>query len=192
MRSDFHSALISTGMPKTALHPRSACPRSSAVYDDPVTRAALIVLALALSSGCGTDPQGDDTSVDAVPHAGMTIDVLPMCQDHTLLARYPDGRQSRTTRRLALVSGIAPGSLFLVQRCGLRVQPAASACPSGATCTGSADLPGARCFDAYRVGEFVDGALMVDCGSRSESFNASGSPDGFLDISYASVKVTTF
>ena len=151
----------------------------------------IAALALILAA-CGTDPQGDDTSVDAVPHAGMTIDV--QCQDFTRLVRAADGSQGRATYRYAIVPSVAPGSSYLVSLCGetRTVLPAQPACPPGATCTGTSGPEGAVCVEVYRHGTFVDGKLRVSCGWKLESFATNGSLINSDELRYTSVKVTTF
>ncbi len=182
---------------ETALYPCSACPRSPAAYDEPVTRAALIVLVLALSSiaACGTDPQGDDsTGPDAVAHQPVTMDVMPMCQDYTMLVRMPDGRQTRTTNRYAMIAGIAPDAGFGLEYCGLTSisVPTYPPCPAGATCIGTTGPTGAACSRSYRSGTFVDGKLQVSCGYKTEQFAVGGALESSNETRFASIRVTVY
>lgn len=133
----------------------------------------IAALALAALAACGTDPQGDDTAVDAVPHAGMTIDVLPLCQEAIALVRHADGTQTRTTRRFALVT-MPPGADWTTRLCGQRMSPPAPACEAGAMCTGTTDVPGVHCYEARGTGELVDGKLLVNCSIRHQQFNSAG------------------
>lgn len=151
------------------------------------TLIALVALSLA---ACGTDPTVDGP--DAVAGPATTIDVRPLCQEATVLFRFADGTQTRSTRKYALLANVAPGAVFLLQRCGLHVQPPPTTCVPGATCIGSSDVPGARCYDTYRVGEFVDGKLLVECGSHADYFTAAGGPAGSSDTGYDSIKVMVY
>ena len=161
-----------------------------------MTRAALIVLALALSSGCGTDPHGgddDDTvTVDGPPRVPVTMDVTPNCETFVREERIGAVVRMRQTYRYATVASVGPETVFAVEQCGVTYRPPRTACPAGSVCTGSFGPAGADCFRSYRGGSFIDGKLVVFCGQLVESFNDLGVTVASSGLDYASVKVVTY
>ena len=149
----------------------------------------IAALALILAA-CGTDPQGDDTNVDAV-HQPVTMDVT--CQDFTREARTAGVLRERITYRYGLVDSVGPETAFSVELCGQATIPAdAQPCPSGATCTGSLSPPGRVCQRYYRSGAFYDGKLRVSCGYLFDRFDDRGVLTSQQGLSYSSVRVTVY
>lgn len=161
-----------------------------------MTRAALIVLALASSSiaACGTDPQGDDTGPDAVAHQPVTMDVMPRCQTFTWEAKMGQIVRRRIVKSVATIDEVGPATSFSIEVCdpGIGSAFATPTCPAGMTCTGSTSPGTPRCAVSYRAGQFLDGKLLISCGTVEQQFDASGAETLHIEGHPDSIRLTIY
>lgn len=124
--------------------------------------------------------------------AAVTTDVV--CQPYVRTVAFTDGTRSVSTYSIGMVNNVGPEDDFAVVLCGAvsTTIPPIPPCPAGATCTGAIAPPGDQCYRSYRTGSFVDGKLMVTCGSLSESFAADGTLRSSGGYSYTTVRVITY
>jgi len=100
------------------------------------------------------------------------------CKTSKAIVTASNGTRSETWTYFAVLDDVHPGDLFTFEQCDnvyTTIPPtAASACAAGSTCTtvGDAMPTGSSCYET-NSGGFVGGKLMVYCGFRISSFDAS-------------------
>jgi hypothetical protein len=146
----------------------------------------LIILLAACGGGAtgnpttDAQPEPDDGSVvliDAPPSQTGLVEVMLDCQPYTREVRHAATDNSRdvTINRYAITT-LAPGDRFVLSRCDA---PKPLPCFSGDVCTGAHEPS----FDQSCIvtsggagdgDRFLDGKLVVWCGTRTERYLSSG------------------
>jgi hypothetical protein len=150
-------------------------------------RAPVLVLLVACSpSERGDDQQTTDARTSSSDGGTQLTETNVNCTDYVRTRTAPGGSKVVTTFRRAFVD-VGPQDEFLVVSCGapdVELDP----CPANHTCTGSAGPAAQQCV-SNRSGTFVGGKLMIECGRKTQEYDAAGTVTYTHEYQLASVKL---
>ncbi len=155
--------------------------------------AALVAIALAAACGDSTPVQ----EADAVPGTPQRDAGTPglagtplTCLTATATTTNTDGSTQIRDYLFAVVPNVDPSSDFMVEQCGPAYNTVCLPGPPGSNCveTGAVLPPGESCYWT-RGGQFVGGSLVVFCGQRSRTINASGTVTSDNDSRLTAVRL---
>lgn len=150
----------------------------------------LAILALSLAACTSAMDGGPDAGPGGTSTAGFEV---LTCKTYSYASGTPTNGTT-TEVSYALVDGVDPASGFVIEQCDAAstsngvATGAGGFCPAGDTCTG-ATLPSyAHLCERSTAGTFIDGALYVQCGTKSTTMSGGAVTSSF-STQYATVQL---